>query len=219
MAKEVARISTGTITFTPVDGEEIVLAHQQSITLSRSAEKKELFSNDNNIGESVQELETKVTYTLKTEIKDLSLDILNIAFKGAVNTKTYKAGDTFITGKTIKAKTVAIKTGDLVIDTDKIYVALENMEANKFDVSKCANNPYKAKATTLAPESRGNNYGKIVVDGVNVATGNRQILVIPKINLGFDGDMSISGDDWASISLEGKVLREDGQELYTLTDA
>lgn len=216
---KVARISSGKITFIPEGGGEIVLAHQQNVTLNRSAEKKELLSNDNSIGESVQELETKVTYTLKSEIKDLSLDILSIAFKGAVTQKTYKAGDVFVTGRTIKAKTVALAIGDLVMDGDKIYVVLEAMTASAFDVAKCANNPYKATVTTLSPENRGANYGKIVVDGVNVATGNRQILVIPKINLSFDGDIAISGDDWANISLEGKVLRKENEPLYLFTDA
>ncbi len=218
----VARIATATITFYPV-GETIgiELGYQQSVNLTKSSEKKEIFSNDEQMGETVVEVETKSTYEFATEIGDLSLPNLSLAFKGLVESKTYLAGETFVTGKTIKANTAAAAIGDLILDATatKIYVAIEAITAAGFNVAKCAPSFYNATVKRLRPEVRKNNLGKIVVDGVNLATNKAQILVIPSINLSFDGDFGVSGSDFAKISLKGRCLKKAGEDLFTLVDA
>ncbi len=218
MNKKIARLSTAEITFTPEGAEPIVLGYQQSITLSRSSEKKELLANDKNIDESVEELETKIAYTLKTDIADLSLDVLSIGFKGSVEQKTYKKGDEFINGKTILSKTAAAKVGDPIIDADKIYIATEDISANGFDVSKCAKKTYPTTIKTLIPETRGANYGSLEIKGKNLVTGAEQLLFIPRANLSFNGDFTVSGNDYAKVSLEAKILRVENKPLYTFMD-
>ncbi len=223
MANEkVVRLNTATVTFIPVGQTEgIVLGYQQSVSLNRSSEKKEAFSNDENMSETVAEVETKATYDFSTEIADLSLTNLALAFKGLVATKTYVAGDIFVTGKTIRANTAAAGIGELILDDTgtKIYVATETITAGGFDVAKCATRYYNATTQQLTPEANKNNFGKIIVDGVNLATSKASILVIPSINLSFDGDFGISGSDFAKISLKGKCLKKANEDLFTLVDA
>lgn len=223
MANEkVVRLSTGTITFFPVGATDgVILGYQQSVSLNRSSEKKEALSNDENIAETVMEIETKATYDFTTEIADLSLTNLGLAFKGLVKTKTYEAGDIFITGKTIRANSSAAGIGELILDDTgtKIYIATEAITAGQFDVAKCATRFYNATTQQLSPEANKNNFGKIVVDGVNLATGRAQILVIPSINLSFDGDFAVSGNDTAKLSLKGKCLKKANEDLFTLVDA
>lgn len=223
MANEkIARLSTATITFYPVGSTDgIVLGYQQSATLSRSSEKKELISNDENLSETALEIDTKATYSFKTEIGDLSLANLAIAFKGSVVQKTFVAGDVYVTGKTIRANTEAAGIGELILDTTgtKVYVATEVIAAGQFDVSKCASRFYNATVQQLNPEVNKNNFGKVIVDGVNLATSKAQILVIPSINLSFDGDFGVSGSDYAKLSLSGKCLKKANESLFTLVDA
>ena len=220
--EKVARISTATITFFPVGATDgIVLGYQQSASLARSSEKKELLSNDKNMEEAVVEIDTKATYEFTTEIGDLSLTNLGLAFKGLVTEQTYVAGDIFVTGKTIRANTDAAGIGELILDDTgtKIYIATEVITAGGFDVDKCAARTYNATVKKLSPESKKNNFGKIVVDGVNLATDKAQILVIPSINLSFDGDFAVSGSDFAKMSLKGKCLKKANEDLFTLVDA
>lgn len=219
MTTKVARLSTAEITFTPEVGAAIVLGHQQGITLSRSSDKKELLSQDVLVDETVEEIETNIAYTFKTDIGDLSLDILALIFKGSVKEKTYKAGDVFITGKTIVAKTAAAPTGTPVIDGDKIYIATQDITAGGFDTKKCSPKTYPTTLKQLTPEVRTANYGRLECRGVNLVTGKEQILIIPKINLSFAGDFTVSGNDFAKVSLEGKVLRVQDTPLYTFIDA
>lgn len=222
MAEKVARLNTATVTFYPVGKTEgIILGYQQSVSLNRSSEKKEAFSNDENMSETVVEIDTKATYDFTTEIADLSLTNLALAFKGLVVTKTYVAGDIFITGKTIRANSAAAGIGELILDDTgtKIYVATEEITAGGFDEAKCATRYYNATTQQLTPEANKNNFGKIVVDGVNLATSKASILVIPSINLSFDGDFGVSGSDFAKISLKGKCLKKANEDLFTLVDA
>lgn len=220
--EKVARLSTATISFIPQgQTEEIILGYQQSVSLSKSADKKELMSNDENVEETVVEIETKAQYEFSTEIGDLSLTNLAIAFKGLVEEKTYAAGDIFVTGKTIRANSEAAGIGELILDATNtnIHIATETIDANGFDVAKCATRTYAATVKKLTPEARKNNFGKIIVDGINLATGKAQILVIPSINLSFDGDFAVSGSDVAKISLKGKCLKKAKEDLFTLVDA
>ncbi|WP_320034795.1 hypothetical protein [Halarcobacter sp.] len=223
MANEkIARLSSATISFLPLgETEAIILGYQQSVNLARSSEKKELLSNDENVEESVVEIDTKATYEFTTEIGDLNLTNLALAFKGLVEEITYEAGDIFPTGKTIRAKDEAAAIGELILDDTgtKIHIATEDITAGAFDVAKCANRTYPATVKKLKPEAKKNNFGKIIVDGVNLATDKAQILVIPSINLSFDGDFAISGSDFAKISLKGKCLKKDGENLFELYDA
>ncbi len=221
-AEKIARLSTATITFFPAGATDgIVLGYQQSANLSRSSEKKEMFSNDESIAETVVEIDTKATYEFTTEIGDLNLTNLALAFKGLVTEQTYVAGDIFITGKTIRANSAAAGIGELILDETgtKIHIATETITAGGFDVAKCADKIYNATVKKLKPEANKNNFGKIVVDGVNLATNKAQILVIPSINLSFDGDFNVSGSDFAKISLKGKCLKKANEDLFTLVDA
>ncbi|EAL3875443.1 hypothetical protein [Campylobacter fetus] len=221
------RLAAGEIRFAPylndgTLGEEIVLGYNQRATLSRTAETKELLSNDESLGQSVAELETKVTYEFSTEIGDLSLKNIAIAFKGLVETKNYAPGDIFWNGKTLLDGSSAItsaKVGDLVIKDSKIYTIAEAITSStEFADIKTANKVYKASSSFIKPEKKTNNVGRLIFDGKNLSAGKLQILIIPKINLKFDGDFTIVGDDFAKLSLKGKVLRLEGQELFTLID-
>ena len=80
MAQEkVARLSVATVSFTPQGGNEsITLGYQQSVSLNRTIEKKELLSNDESLGETVMELETKAEYNFSTEIGDVSIGNVDI---------------------------------------------------------------------------------------------------------------------------------------------
>lgn len=220
--EKVARLNTATVTFYPAGKTEgIILGYQQSVSLNRSSEKKEAFSNDENLSETVVEVDTKATYDFTTEIADLSLTNLALAFKGLVATKTYVAGDIYVTDKTIRANSEAAGIGELILDNTgtKIYVATSAITAGHFDVAKCATRYYNATTQQLSPEARKNNFGKIIADGVNLATGKASILVIPSINLSFDGDYGVSGSDFAKISLKGKCLKKANEDLFTLVDA
>ncbi len=222
MANEkVARIATAEIVFTPEkdESESIILGHQQSITLSKSSDKKELLSNDVQIDGTAEEIETKINYTIKTEIADLSLDILSLCFKGSIEEKTYKVGDKFITGKTIVAKTAQANAGVPIIDGDKIYIAKEDIAAGSFNADKCAAKTYPKTIKQIRPETRGHNYGSLEIKGKNVVTGDDQILIIPRVNLSFTGDLAVSGNDFAKVSLEGKILQTKDAPLFTFLDA
>ena len=103
MAQEkIARLAVATVSFTPQGGNEsITLGYQQSVSLNRTIEKKELLSNDESLGETVMELETKAEYNFSTEIGDVSIDNLALCFKGVVENETYAAAGKFFNGKTI----------------------------------------------------------------------------------------------------------------------
>ncbi|MDC7249271.1 MAG: hypothetical protein PQJ49_05060 [Sphaerochaetaceae bacterium] len=218
--EKVVRLSSGVSKFIPEGStEEIILGYQQNVSLARSSEKKELLSNDEGVEQTVMELEVKPTYELNTEIADVSLENLSLAFKGSVKEKTYAAGDKFPTGKVVRADTEAVSIGDLVLKDGYLYTALEVMTEGNFDIAKCAENPYSATTRELNPESRKNNLGKYIYDGINLATGKAQILVIESINLGFDGDFAVSGSDFAKISLKGKALKKSNKKIFTLIDA
>lgn len=223
MSEPVARLVAATVTFEPKTtsgyGTAIPLAYQQKVTLNRSAEKKELLSNDTSMGELALELETKATYELSTEIGDVSLDNLAIAFKGVVTSKTYIAGDTYWNGKVIKASTVAGVIGDVVIDSSTLYIVKEVYAAGSFATTKCADKTYAAAQRHLAPQKVANSLGRLIVDGTNLATGSAQVLVIPLINLSYDGDVAISDTDFAKLSFKGKLSKVSGENLFTLIDA
>lgn len=224
MATEpVARLVAATVTFEPKTtngyGEAIKLSFQQKVTLNRTADKKELLANDETIGATAMELETKVTYEFATEVGDSSLDVLAVAFKGAVISKTYAVDDTYWNGKKIKASTVAGVVGDVVLDGTTLYIVKEAYAANAFSSAKCSPRTYATSQKHLNPEKKANSLGRIIVDGTNVATGAAQVLVIPLINLSFDGDFTVSDSDYAKLSFKGKVLKVDGEETFTLIDA
>ncbi|WP_169976116.1 hypothetical protein [Campylobacter sp. RM16191] len=220
MANEkIARLSTATVSFMPQGKTEAVtLGYQQSVNLNRTIEKKELLSNDQSLGESVMELETKAEYNFSTEIGDISIENLALCFKGLVQDETYAAAGKFWNGKTIKADTETIKAGDPVIKDNKIYIATENMNSGSFTVEKCAPKSYPVKFKKIVPQKLANSLGKIIVDGVNLATGKSQILIIPLVNLSFEGDLNVSGSEFAKLSLKGKILKATGEELFTFMD-
>lgn len=60
--------------------------------------------------------------------------------------------------------------------------------------------------------------GRIIVDGINLATGKAQILVIPKVNLRYEGEFGVVGDDFIKLSLSGKAIKVDGEDIFTLID-
>lgn len=220
MANEkIARLSTATVSFMPKGKTEaITLGYQQSVNLNRTIEKKELLSNDESLGESVMDLETKAEYNFSTEIGDISIENLALCFKGLVEDETYAAAGKFWNGKTIKADTETIKIGDPVIKDNKIYIATENMNSGSFTVEKCAPKNYPVKFKKIVPQKLANSLGKIIVDGVNLATGKSQILIIPLVNLSFEGDLNVSGSEFAKLSLKGKILKAAGEELFTFMD-
>lgn len=219
----VARIVAASVTFEPKIttgyGPAIILAYQQKVTLNRSAEKKELMSNDTTLGELAMELETKATYELSTEIGDVSLDNLAIAFKGLITAKTYAVGDTYWNGKVIKISTAAGAIGDVVLNGSTLYIAKEVYAAGAFDVTKCSDKTYSTAQRHLAPQKVANSLGRLTVDGTNLATNGAQVLIIPLMNLSFDGDVSISDSDFAKLSFKGKIVKTSGENLFTLIDA
>jgi len=223
MAQEkIARLSSAEVSFIPKgETEAIVLSYQQSVTLTKSVTKKEVISNDTSIDETVIEVDTKTDYEFNTDIGDLKLDNLALAFKGVVETVTYEAGDIFPTGKTVRANDQAAGIGELILNDDGtlIHIAIEEMGANGFTVAKCAAKTYKATTKKIKPEARKNNFGKIICDGVNEITGDNQILVIPSINLSFDGSFQVSGNEVAKLSLKGKCLKADDLDIFELYDA
>ena len=220
MAQEkVARLSVATVSFIPQGANEsITLGYQQSVSLNRTIEKKELLSNDESLGETVMETETRAEYSFSTEIGDVSINNLALCFKGVVEDETYTAGGKFFNGKTIKADTEQIKTGDPVLKDNKIYTATENMAAGSFTIDKCAPKIYPAKFKRIAPQRLANTLGKIVVEGKNLATSKAQILVIPLVNLSFEGDVSVSGTEFAKLSLKGKILKTASENLFSFMD-
>lgn len=220
MAQEkIARLAVATVSFTPQGGNEsITLGYQQSVSLNRTIEKKELLSNDESMGETVMELETKAEYNFSTEIGDINIANLALCFKGVVEDETYTAGGKFFNGKTIKADSEQIKTGDPVLKDNKIYTATENMAAGSFTTDKCAPRVYPAKFKRIAPQKLANSLGKIIVEGKNLATGKAQILIIPLVNLSFEGDVSVSGSEFAKLSLKGKVLKAGNENLFSFMD-
>lgn len=223
MAEPVARLVSATVTFEPKTssgyGAGIVLAHQQKVTLSRSPEKKELLSNDETINATVIELETKVDYEFSTEIGDTKLDVLAIAFKGLVSSKTYAVGDTYWNGKTIKDSDELGSVGDIVLDGTTLYVVKESYTAGSFSTAHCSDRTYAATQMHLNPEKKENSLGRVTVDGTNMATGSAQVLIIPLVNLSFDGDFALSDSDFAKLSFKGKVLKTTDNPRFTLIDA
>lgn len=223
MAESIARLVTATVTFEPKTtsgyGTAIPLAYQQKVTLSRSVEKKELLSNDTSLGELAMELETKATYELSTEIGDVSLDNLAIAFKGLVTSKTYTVGDIYWNGKTIKDSTVVGNVGDVVLDGTTLYIVKETYSAGSFSTSKCSERTYSTAQRNLAPQKVVNSLGRLIVDGTNLATGAAQVLIVPLINLSYEGDVAISDSDFAKLSFKGKLMKSSGENLFNLIDA
>lgn len=223
MAEPVARLVTATVTFEPKTssgyGTPVPLAYQQKVTLNRSAEKKELLSNDTSLGELAFELETKATYELSTEIGDVSLDNLALAFKGLITSKTYGIGDIYWNGKTIKDAEVAGSIGDIILSDATLYVVKETYTAGTFDPSKCSDRTYAVTQRHLAPQKVANSLGRLSVDGTNLATGAAQVLIIPLINLSYDGDVAISDTDFSKLSFKGKISKVSGENLFTLIDA
>lgn len=226
MAQEkIARLASGEVRFTPIKedgsyGDEVILGYNQKVSLTRSTETKELLSNDKSLGETASESETKVTYEFSTEIGDVSLDNLAIAFKGSVESKTYAAGDKFWNGKPILdgSANVTGKIGDAVIKDGKIYTLTAAATSKPFADLKTAPKVYKSAFKCVNPEARANNLGRIVVEGVNLATGKPQILVIPKINVRYDGEFAVVSDDYIKLSLKGKLLKVEGESIFTLMD-
>ena len=92
------------------------------------------------------------------------------------------------------------------------------MAAGSFTIDKCAPRTYPVKFKKIVPQKLSNSLGKIIVDGKNLATGKAQILTIPLVNLSFEGDLTVSGSDFAKLSLKGKILRAAGEELFTFMD-
>ncbi len=223
MGEPVARLVSASVTFEPKTnvgyGTPINLAYQQKVTLSRSTEKKELLSNDNSLGELVMELETKATYEVSTDIADVSLDNLGIAFKGVITTKTYAVGDVYWNGKTIKDDDVAGSIGDVVLSDSVLYVVKEAYSSLSFDPSLCAERTYSATQRQLAPQKIANSLGRLIVEGTNLANNATQVLIVPLINLSYDGDVAISDTDYAKLSFKGKVLKTGTENLFTLIDA
>lgn len=223
MADPVARLVAASVTFEPKTnggyGAAIPLAYQQKVTLNRSAEKKELLSNDTSLGAMVMELETKATYEVSTEIADVSLENLAIAFKGIITTKTYAVGDTYWNGKVIKISTAAGAIGDVVLNASTLYIVKEAYAAGAFDVSKCSDRTYATAQRSLAPQKVANSLGRLIVDGINIATNAAQVLIIPLVNLSYDGDVAISDTDYAKLSFKGKVLKTSDDNLFNLIDA
>lgn len=219
--EKIARLTSAKVTFIPADepNKTIELAYQQSVTLSRTSEVKELLNNDENIAEAVMEIETKSEYNFSTEIGSVSLEALALCFKGVVYDVSYQAGGKDWLGRSIKAHTERLSVGDIALKDETLYVVTEAMNANSFDVNKCAPRTYAKSMRALRPQVKPNTLGKIVVDGVNLATNKPQILIIPRINLRFEGDVAISGDDFVKLSLKGKVIKTDNQDLFTLIDA
>lgn len=220
-----ARLVSAEVRYAPLNsdgvtyGAEVTLAYQQKVTLNKSVEKKELLSNDFVLGESVIEVETKTTYEVSTEIGDVSIENLAIAFRGAVATKTYAVGDTYWNGKVIKANNVAGVVGDVVLDNARLYIVKTAYAAAAFSTAACAPRSYAAVQKMLAPQKLANGIGKIIIDGTNVVTGGAQVLIIPKTNLSFEGDFAVSDTDHVKLSFKGKVLKKEGEELFTLIDA
>ena len=93
------------------------------------------------------------------------------------------------------------------------------MAAGSFTIDKCAPKIYPAKFKRIAPQRLANTLGKIVVEGKNLATSKAQILVIPLVNLSFEGDVSVSGTEFAKLSLKGKILKTASENLFSFMDA
>lgn len=220
--EKIARLMAGEIEFYPLNTqgeyeEKIVLGFNQSVSISRSAEKKELFSNDFSLGENVAELETKVTYEFSTEIADLNAKTLALIFKGNSKQIEFVKGAEFFNGKIIKGEDgKPFSIGDTVIKNKTIYIF--TADSATFKEENTAPKKYKSSFTRIAPETRANNFGKIIINGTNLNTGKPQTLLIPKINLSFDGDLSFIADDYAKVALKGKILRKGTQDLFVLFD-
>lgn len=223
MGEPVARLVAASVTFEPKTtsgyGTPIPLAYQQKVTLNRAPEKKELVSNDVTIGATAMELEIRVVYELNTEVGDASLDVLALAFKGIVITNSYSEGDVYWNGKTIKDELVAGVIGDVVLDGETLYIVKIAYSEGAFSPAMCSERTYAATQKELSPEKVSNTLGRIVVDGVNQATGRPQVLIIPMINLSFDGEFAISDAEYAKVSFKGKVLKKEGEPLFKLIDA
>lgn len=223
MADPVARLVSASVVFEPKTtsgyGTPINLAYQQKVTLSRSTEKKTLMSNDTYLGEPVMETEINATYDIATEVGDVSLENLAIAFKGLVTTKTYAVGNTYWNGKTIKASTAVGEIGDVVLNASTLYVVKTAYAAGAFDVSKCAQRTYAAVQKHLAPQKTTNSLGRLTIEGTNLTNNSTQVLIIPLVNLSYDGDVSISDTDYAKLSFKGRLVKSGSEDLFTLIDA
>jgi len=223
MSEPLARLVAASVTFEPKTttgyGTPVNLAYQQKVSLNRSAEKKELLSNDETIGATVMELETKVTYELNVEVGDVSLDVLALAFKGIVTTKVYSVGDVYWNGKTIKDELVAGVIGDVILEGETLYVVKTAYSEGDFDPSMCSERTYAKTQKHLNPEKVSNSLGRVVVDGTNVATGLAQVITIPLVNLSFDGDFVVSDADYIKLSFKGKVLKTADEPRFTMIDA
>ena len=56
------------------------------------------------------------------------------------------------------------------------------------------------------------------MNGTNVANGKKTTLVIPKVNLIFEGDFGVSGTDVLKLALAGKCIKVDGEDIFTIDD-
>ena len=223
--EKLARLANGEVRFTPINsdgnyGDEIVLGYNQKASLTRSVETKELLSNDESLGATACEIETKVTYEFSTEIGYLNLSNLAVAFKGLVEEKTYAVGDKFWNGRVIidGSANVTGKTGDAVLKDNKIYILTDKATNKPFADLSLAQKSYGIKARVLKPEARANNIGRISVIGTNLANGKAQILIIPKVNLKYDGEFGVVSDDFIKLSLKGKAQKVDNEPIFTLID-
>lgn len=227
MANEkVARLSSGIVKFYPLGengeiGDEIILGFNQSVSLNRSFESKELLSNDEGLGQSAFEVETKVTYEFNASIADLSLKNLSLAFKGLVEQKSYVVNDIFINGRKLLdgSANVTGKIGDGVLKDNKIYILTDNASNKPFSSLSLAPRVYSATMSKLNAEMANSNFGRIVVEGINLATNKPQILVIPKVNLKCEGDFSVVSDDFVKLSLKGKALKTANEPIFSIIDA
>ena len=222
MATEpLARIQSGEITFYKEDGDGgheagVPLAAQQKVNIKRSVEKKQVYSNDSEINETVMEVVTKAEYEFSTEVADISVANLGLVFRGLVENGTYAVGDTF-RGRTILADTVAGAIGDPVISNAELFVVKTAYAAGAFDASKCTA-PRSLLYSRIKAEQGSNAMGMIIVDGVNKVTGKKTTLTIPRINLIFEGDYAFSGTDMIKLALGGKILKKVDEPLFTLED-
>ena len=136
-----------------------------------------------------------------------------------ITSKTYAVGDTYWNGKVIKASTASLSIGDVALNGTTLYIAKEAIAAGAFDVSKCSERTYAATQRSLAPQKTANSLGRLIVEGTNLANNATQVLIIPLINLSYDGDTVISDTDYTKLSFKGKVLKTGTENLFTLIDA
>ncbi|WP_170000344.1 hypothetical protein [Campylobacter sp. RM9328] len=223
--QKVARLNSGEVRFAPINsdgtyGDEIVLGYNQSVTLNRSSDVKQLLSNDNTIGEVVSEVEVNVQYEFSTQIGDIDIEKLALVFNGAVSAKTYAAGNIYYNGRKIidGATNITGKIGDPVLKDGKIYILTADATALAFSACEFASKVRSNKFKMLNAEAASQAVGRIVVDGINLATDKAAALIIPKVALRFNGEYGVIGEDYIKVSITGKAQKLLTEPIFTLTD-